>query len=257
MTFVAYTVTYGNSTRVVPHLARAIKAAVVPLPNDKAVDLWPGGMMTYGEERGLRLMLDAVILEGRDWVYIDNGYFKWGHFAGYYRVTHNRYMVDGTERASDRRWKRLGLKIKPWRKGGSFVLVCPPPERFANLRKFDHQAWIDQTLATLKAHTDREIKIREKPSKREIRALPIEKALNGAHALVCHSSNAAAEALIEGFPVFCTDPCASSPLAESDVSTIQTPRYPDGREPWAHALAANQWTIPEMRDGTCWKEMMR
>jgi hypothetical protein len=254
---VAYTVAHGNSTRVLPHLARAVKAKIVPLPADKAIELRDGGMMTYGEERGLRFMLDRVIAEKRDWVYIDNGYFKWGHFAGYYRVTHNRYMVDGTERGSERRWRRLGLTIKPWRKGGSFVLVCPPPARFAHLRKFDEKTWLTNVLATLKANTDREIKVREKPSKREIRVCPIEKALAGAHALVCHSSNAAAEALIEGYPVFCTDPCSSSILAESDVSKIESPRYPDGREAWAQALAANQWTIGEMKDGTCWREIMQ
>jgi hypothetical protein len=226
------------------------------LPKDLPVE-FDGGMLTYGEERGLRVMLDRVIAQGREWVYVDNGYFKWGHFSGYYRVTHNAYMRDGTGKGSDRRWRRLGLSIKPWQRGGSFILVCPPPARFATLRRFDEKAWLEITLAILRTHTDREIRIREKPSKRECRANPIQQAIKGAHALVSHSSNAAAEVLIEGYPVFCTDPCASSIMGESDLSKIESPRYPDGREQWACDLAAGQWTIAEMRDGTCWRELMQ
>lgn len=255
MTLTAYTVAHGNSTRVLPHLARGAKVPIRSLPNDEAID-FDGGMMTFGEERGLRPMLDRVIEEGRDWVYVDNGYFKSGHFSGYYRVTRNAYMRGGIAAVSDRRWRRLGLTIKPWQRGGSFILVCPPPHRFAALRKFDADAWLEQTLATLKAHTDREIRIRPKPSKRERRTSPIEQAIKGAHALVCHSSNAAAEVLIEGYPVFCTDPCTSSVMGEADLAKIETPSYPDGREEWARYLAAGQWTIEEMRNGTCWRELL-
>lgn len=257
MSFVAYTVAHGNSTRVLPHLARGARMKIVALPNDRAIELHDGGFATFGEEQGLRPMLDRVIEQGRPWVYIDNGYFKWGHFAGYYRVTRNDYMATGYGKASDRRWKRLGLTIKPWQKGGSFILVCPPPARFAALRRFDEKAWLEQTLATLRANTDREIRIREKPSKRECRAHPIQEAIKGAHALVCHSSNAAAEVLVEGYPAFCTHQCAASIMAESDLSKIETPRYPDGREQWAANLAASQWTLDEFRDGTCWRELMQ
>jgi hypothetical protein len=256
MSWTAFTVSHGNSTRVLPHLARNARATIKALPGDLPVE-FDGGMLTYGEERGLRTMLDRVIAQGREWVYIDNGYFKWGHFAGFYRVTHNAYMRTGAERGSERRWKRLGLTVRPWQRGGSFILVCPPPARFAALRGFDEQAWLDQTIATLRAHTDREIVIREKPRKRECRANPIQKAVKGAHALVCHSSNAAVEVLVEGCPVFCTDPCAASLMGESDLAKIETPAYPDGREAWAHSLAAGQWTIDEMRDGTCWRELMQ
>jgi len=256
MTLTAYTIAHGNSSRVCPHLARGSGVKVRQLPNDAAID-FDGGMMTFGDERGLRSMLDRCIADGREWIYIDNGYFKWGHFAGYYRVTRNAYMQTNIGQASDRRWRRLGLKIKPWQRGGSFILVCPPTHRFAQLRRFDADAWIANTLATLKANTDREIRIRTKPPKRECRANPIEQAIKGAHALVCHSSNAAAEVMIEGYPTFCTDRCAASPLAESDLARIESPRYPDGREPWAHWLAANQWTIDEMRSGQCWRELAR
>lgn len=255
--YIAYTVAHGNSTKVLPHLARGAGMKIVALPLDRAIEMPEGtGFATYGEEKGLRIMLDRVIAQGREWIYVDNGYFKWGHFSGYYRVTRNAYMNYGVGRGSERRWKRLGLTIQPWQKGGSFILVCPPTERFAQLRKFDEKAWMENTLATLKAHTDREIRIREKPSKAQCRRNPIQEAIKGAHALVCHSSNSAAEVLLQGYPVFCTDPCAASPFAERDLTKIETPRYPDGREEWARILAASQWTIAEMEDGTCWRELM-
>ena len=69
------------------------------------------------------------------------------------------------------------------------------------------------------------------------------------------ASNAAVEALLSGVPVFCTGPCAAYRMGKPDVTEIETPALPDDRERWARVLAANQWTLDEMADGTCWREL--
>ena len=70
----------------------------------------------YGCLRGLLPTLNQAQAEGRTWWYMDNGYFRPGHFAGYYRVTRNAMQHDGTGNVSSERWERLGLNIAPWKK---------------------------------------------------------------------------------------------------------------------------------------------
>lgn len=214
--------------------------------------LLPGGMVTYGNLRGLKELLDQAIREGRPYVYADNGYFKPGHYDGYYRCTWNALQHDGSGDASPQRWEALGKTIRPWRPSGSFVMVCPPGALYASMHGFDREAWLSNVLITLTANTDRRIVVRQKPTKG--RDEPLWKSLRDCHALVAHSSNSAVEAVLYGVPVFCTDPCAAYAMGEPDVSRIESPKFPD-RDQWAFNLAAAQWNLIEMRDGTCWAQL--
>ena len=81
--------------------------------------------------------------------------------------------------------------------------------------------------------------------------MPLENDLRNAHCMVTAYSNAATEALLAGIPVFTTHPCVSSTMGTSDLSRLEHPRYPDDRERWAAILAANQWTLAEMKSGRC------
>jgi hypothetical protein len=105
----------------------------------------------------------------------------------------------------------------------------------------------------LKASTDREIRVRTKEQRK---AVPFAQALQGAHAVVCWTSNAAVDALLAGFPVFCTAPCAAYRMGQTDLAKIECPFFPPDREQWARNLAANQWTLNEMTSGQCWRELM-
>jgi hypothetical protein len=215
--------------------------------------LLDGGMATYGNARGLKPLLDRCILEKRDFLYLDNGYFKPGHFNGYFRVTRNAYMHDGSGIAKPHRWRALDKMILPWKRNADFVLVCPPNPVYASLRGFNAALWLNETQRVLKEATDREIRIRLKPGKAN--SEPLSQALRGCHALVTHSSNTAVDSLLAGVPVFCTDKCSASCMGIADLRRIEAPFYPDDRERFCQVLAANQWTLAEMKDGTCWREL--
>jgi hypothetical protein len=202
----------------------------------------------YGCLRGLLLTLKQARAEGRTWWYMDNGYFRPGHFHGYYRVTRNALQHDGTGNASSERWERHGLDIQPWRKG-RHVLVCPPSQKFGALFGFNAVAWLQTTLNTLRRHTDRPIRVRMKKGN----PVSLAEDLKDCHAVVAHSSNAAVEALLAGVPVFCTAPCAAYRMGRADLSKIEMPVYPEDREPWAWNLADHQFTLEEMRSGLCWE----
>lgn len=220
----------------------------------KASQLAPGGMVTYGALRGLGELLREAQGQGRDWIYLDNGYFRPGHYDGYYRATLNAYQHHGRGDAGPARWEKLGKQILPWRTGGRSVMVCPPGEVYAGLHGFSDAQWLTDTLEVLRQHTDRPLIVRSKPKKGQ-KIDPLWASLRECHALVAHSSNSAVEALQFGVPVFCSAPCAASLMGSAEFCNIETPAYPDGREQWAWNLAAAQWTLDEMRDGTCWREL--
>jgi hypothetical protein len=231
------------------------------LPLLKVVGLQPGGMITYGALRGLEKLLDQARAERRDWAYLDNGYFRpsnhaAGEYNGYYRMTRNAYQHDGSGNASLARWQKLNKHFAQWRKGGAEIIVCPPSRLYASLRGFNDVTWLADTLAVLRRHTKRTIVVRDK--KISGGGASLWDALRHAHALVTYNSNAAVEAICAGVPVFCTDPGAAAyRMGESDLTRIDSPRYPDDREQWAANLAANQWTLAEMRNGTAWREFNR
>ena len=259
--FTVYGVRNRNSDRVGRRFAMgsALPYRIINHPSGN-VGLSPGGVVMYGDAYGLRSFLDAAIMSARDWVYLDNGYFKPGHFNGFYRVTRGAYACSGEPNAITqsrlRRWQNLKLDIKPWQRG-SFILVCPPGESYGRWRGLDLGSWLQNTIETLRAHTDREIIVRTKPSPYERRNNPIQEALQGAHALVTYASNTATEALLEGVPVFCNGPkseCSAYHMCERDFSKIETPHYPAERLAWACELAANQWSMGEIMNAACWRE---
>lgn len=245
---------------------RKICAAFAAGCGGKIVPPYPlrpeGDVFMFGCLRGLLPTLQKAQREGRTWYYGDNGYFRPGRRIsqkGYYRVTRNALQHDGTGNASPARWEGLKLPaIAPWRKSGAHVVVCPPARLMAAIQGFDPDQWLADTLTILRGATDRELRVRKKMSWKEVMANtgpPLAADLRGAWALVTHSSNAAVEALLLGVPAYCTNPCAAYRMTVHDPAQIEAPILPDDREQWTWNLAANQWSLDEMRDGTCWREL--
>lgn len=228
-------------------MADGTKFAIVPVSQ-----LLPGGVAIYGFLRGGLAVLQAAQKEGRQWVYADRGYFRatqGADHSGYFRLTRNAYQHDGMSLLRDpQRWARLALRIAPWRRG-RHVLVCPPGDVFTRaVGGFAADTWLQDTLRTLRAHTDRPIRIRHKPRPKD-NAPPLAFDLQDCHALVTYMSNTAVEAVLAGVPVFCTGKCAARAVGRSDLTQIEHPYYPDWRHDWAATLAANQWTLNEIRAG--------
>jgi hypothetical protein len=113
---------------------------------------------------------------------------------------------------------------------------------------------LERTLAELKRHTDRPIVVRAKPQPGET-AVPLERALAEAHALVTHSSNVAVEAAIAGTPVFVAPSSAAAPVGLTDLSQIETPVRPD-RGSWLAHLAYAQYSMDEVKSGQAWRMLL-
>jgi hypothetical protein len=201
--------------------------------------------------------------DNRKFRYMDSGYlgnkqslnnpngWKWWH-----RIVDNNLQHSTVIARPDDRWKKLGYQLQP-RRHGSKILIAAPDEKPCVFYGISLQQWLDDTIATVKKHTDREIVIRQRNPNRQTRVNNnLESALQDVHAVITYNSIAATESIIEGVPAFTLAPCnAAAPVANQSLETIDQPFWPDQdlRYAWVCHLAYGQFHINELKDGTAWK----
>lgn len=205
-----------------------------------------------------RKQMDACRAAGRDFYYIDTGYFGNGKKKTYHRITRNDVQNFGpiVSRPRDR-LSKLDLQLTKFRGDGSKILLAPPSQKLLNLYDIQLEDWLENVQREIKQYTDREVVVRLKQG-RSVRQSTdtMQMALQqDIFCLVTFSSIAAGEALLCGKPAITLGPNAAAPLCSRNLSEIDNPRIPtlDEVEEWAAHLAYCQFTEIEMRDGTAWK----
>ena len=194
---------------------------------------------------------------GRDFYYIDTGYFGNGRRKLYHRVAKNALQATGPviHRSRDR-LTATGWQAKKFTSGRN-ILLCPPSAKVMKFFDLDLDQWMEETLVELRKHTDREIVIRLKQSRAvRITTDTMESALEkDVHCLVTFNSIAATEALLFGKPAITLGPNAAQSLCKQSLLEIENPYIPslDEVEEWAAHLAYSQFTEQEMRSGYAWK----
>ena len=179
--------------------------------------------------------------------YIDSAYIQ---IQGRreYRIERGRFWPpEDMGTYSMDRAHEMGVRLQPWRKDGSHVLVCQPGPGAGRDFGIDPVAWAGGIRQRLLRKTDRPIRIRPKIM-RECK--PLADDLEDVWCLVTHSSTAAVEAVIAGIPVFVEPTCAAAPVGRTDLD-IENPVYPE-REPWVAALAWRQFDRAEVSSGKAW-----
>ena len=214
--------------------------------------------MTPAVLRGItkRKQMEGCRAAGRDFYYMDTGYFGNGKRKLYHRITKNDVQNFGPiiDRPNDRlACTGVGLtKFRP----GTNVLLAPPSQKLLNLYDINLEEWLQQTQNEIKKHTDRPIVIRLKQGRStRINDDTMEMALaQDVHCLVTFSSIAAGEALLLGKPAITLGPNAAAALCSQSLSEIENPKIPtlDEVAAWARHIAYCQFTEVEMRNGTAW-----
>lgn len=198
----------------------------------------------------------------RPFRYMDSGYF--GNqksslnphgWKQWHRIVDNDLQHNNIiERPSDR-WDRMQIKLRDWQRGKSKILIAAPDEKPCIFYGIDLNTWINETVATIKKYTDRPIELRVRDPNRQNRITSdLKTALdNDVHALVTFNSIAATESIMHGIPAFVLAPTnAAKPVANTDLSLIDTPWYPDSElvYKWACHLAYGQFHNDELKNGT-------
>ena len=203
-----------------------------------------------------RKEMTACRTAGRDFYYIDTGYFGNGRKKTYHRITRNDVQNIGSiiDRPSDR-LAATGVQFRKFR-GGSNILIAPPSQKLLNLYDVVLEDWLESVQAEIRAHTDRPIVIRTKQGRSTRNTTnTMEMALDqDVHCLVTYSSIAAGEALLLGKPAITLGPNAAGALCSQSLDAINNPYVPtlDEVDAWARHMAYCQFTEAEMRDGTAW-----
>ena len=203
--------------------------------------------------------------DSRDFYYVDSGYVgnnpnplnPQGWKVWHRIVKNNLQHGDIVARPNDR-WQQLNIKLST-RRTGSKIVVAAPDEKPCKFYGIDQQQWIDNTVHTIKQHTDRPVVVRQRSPNRidRIQSDPLSKVLlDDVHALVTFNSVAAVESVLLGVPVFTLAPShVAAPIANTDLNQIDNPHWPDPDKlyAWACHLAYGQFHISELQNGTAYR----
>ena len=203
-------------------------------------------------------VMHKALKDGRDFYYIDTGYFGNQKTKLYHRCVKNglQFNLPIWKDCPDDRFIRTNTTIRR-KSSGRNILVCPPSQKALSYWGVNLQEWVESTKQEIAKHTDRPIVIREK-QKRHVRTNEdtMEMALQrDVHCLVTYNSIAAVEALIMGKPVFTMGPNAAEPLANTSLKRLDNPLMPtvERIRQLCCNLAYGQFTPAEMVDGTAWR----
>jgi len=174
------------------------------------------------------------------------------------------------------RWKKisenLNISVKDYREKGNHVLVCLQRNGGWSMQGLDSLKWLNQTIEIIKKFTDRPILVRPHPGDKQTKQtlrlnLPnvsiskqnnIKDDLIDAWATVVYNSSPSIASLIEGIPVFITDPnpenSQSFDVANFNLSNLEKPELKD-RTKWLEKLSMCHWSFEELKSGEAWRFM--
>ena len=220
----------------------------------------------WGCLRGTEAVIDEAGQNEQDWYFFDHAYVmnEDKHNVNFklkdrvYRCTKNAQIINEIDELSDDDYKRIEkyeehIQLEPWKKDGKYILVFEPSD-FAK-RWWEVPNWTEDTIKLLKANTDLEIRIRKKNS-----LVSFESEVKGAKAVVSLQSAAAIQAHIWGIPGYCAEMSAAYPVShnmEMIPKGLDSIQYipDDTRQKWLNSILANQYTMTEIADGTCWNRL--
>ena len=200
----------------------------------------------WGNLRGSKGIMQTLDFLGKDYLQIDHAYFGRGHDKMNYRVSISSRFAGKPQWILGDRMNDLKNKyfkdqpfLMPWRKNGSHILICPPSKNSLLMRGSGE--WLDIVTYTLRQHTDRPLKVKQKN-------VDDSSGFLDAWAVVTEESNVAIDAYNLGIPVFSLKPDIYSYCGNTDLKEIETPLIGD-RTVLFNWLSYNQFHINEMKSG--------
>lgn len=221
------------------------------LPKTKHVAVW-------GWRKGLplrKLGYDVLVWErgyiGNRFLYTSLG---WNGLNGYAEFPP---CVDD----NGKRFKELGVEIKPWRHGGEYALILGQVPGDASLKGMDMIPWYEKIAREITLTHDIPVHFRPHPDVKKrgiiqivrgtIRSVgTLDEALKDAVFTVCYNSNSSVDSVLNGVPCVIGD--RGSMAYDMCSKSINEIIYPD-REEWANRLAQKQWTAEEIKSGEALK----
>ena len=217
--------------------------------------------------------IKGCIERNEEWWYVDNGYLTQqitrypepkihDYDKTYFRIVkgslHTQKGKTGSvERLSKLEQQGIDVKFKGWTDNTDHILLCtssPTVTQFVN--DISQEEWVESVKSELRQHTDRPIKFRNKPRPgNQWWNTNIKDDLKGAHCLITNMSLAAVDAVINQVPVLTHSKNVAFDVSINNLPNINKPFKPSREiiDPWLNMLSHNQFTIPEIEDGTAFR----
>ncbi len=163
------------------------------------------------------------------------------------------------------RAKKLAVRLQPWQQGNHILIAMQrsDSEQWNGLPSAEQ--WLNQTIASLRQHTDRQIVVRPHPRQKlqpkmgvkfqlpaQLRGtydeFDFRTNLSQAWAVVNENSGPGSQAILDGVPAFVGAYSMAAPVANLDYAQIEKPRMPD-RAAWLEELCHTEWTLGEITSG--------
>ena len=214
----------------------------------------------------------SLIVDSNLFLYADPGNTK--HYL--------RYSFDGVfpttgfyfdKEIDATRWQKisnnLNISLKPYKKTGTHILICCQRNGGWSMKGIPVQQWLKETIAKVRAFSDRPIVVRPHPGDKKWRSYlnisdprvtlstkHITQDLSDAWATVLHNRSPAVASAIEGVPVFLTDPdpqfSQAAEVSNTNLKRLEDPKMFD-RQPWIEKLSMCHWNFDELQSGEAWQ----
>lgn len=237
----------------------------------------------------LQLRQDAVNLQkrnGKRSLIVDSNLFLYADHGNTQKYL--RYSFDGVfpttgfyfDREVDpSRWdkisKDLRIELKPYRQDGNHILICLQRNGGWSMRGVGTLSWLDATISQIRQYSrKRPIVIRAHPGDKKIKSMlrvnhknvtistneKLVDDLRGAWATVVYNSSPSVASLIEGVPVFLTDPnpehSQTYRIANTNLRNLESPEMFE-RQQWIERLSMCHWNFEELKSGEAWQFFRR
>lgn len=197
---------------------------------------------------------------GKPIIFFDKGYSR----GGFFRVAVNCFQplayFQNTPRPSDR-FEALGIKPRHYGADGGYILFDGASNKFCIWQGLgDWREWGAETMAALKATTDRTVVYRPRPSHNIPDPLPaLSEALAGARVVVSYGGNIGWDCAVAGVPHFALGDSIARPISETRWGNLDVPFIPAEAErlQWFYDVAYCQWTLDEISEGRAWQEIRK
>ena len=180
----------------------------------------------------------------------------------------NRDAYFGPSGNDNTRVNELGLKLKPWKYNGKYILIAGQHDKSLQWQDMPRMSnWFLNTYDEIRKHTDRPIIFRPHPRcrlehiERGLRYVERQEPNHIANtyddfdmgfkdiwATVSWSSNPGVHSIINGVPAFTGPSSLAFDVAEQHLRNIETPLYGD-RTQWLNDYAHTEYTVEEISEG--------
>ena len=151
----------------------------------------------------------------------------------------------------------IDAEFKGWRDSGDHILLCPSsPTVTMQINGITQEEWIKQVSEELKKHTDRPLKIRNKPRpNNEWWNTDIKDDLKDAWCVVTNMSLAAVDGILNMTPGYTHQRHVASLVTSRKINLVEKPFKPGRKtiQEWLKMIANHQFTIAEIEDGLAQK----